>query len=273
MENTPVDTGAGTPPTVETDTPSGLPSDVKANEVNLDGFTFTPEFIAENFKDGKLKGRFGSVEEVLAKLKEAEDFKANAIREKTDAEKAQEQQQTEAQKQAQMAQAQQDTIMSLVPAFIENNMELTPEMETAATEAGIDLRDLKLGALELKERLNKAHSVVGGAEEYNAMLEWGKANMTDAQKAVFDKDVTGNMSEYAIKGLYADYQKAASADGYMPERIEGDGTPRGLQPYRDRRELYADRDYLKTPAGKRDKAAQANYKRRLNITPDNVLGI
>ena len=273
MENTPpVDTGAGTPP-VEAEAPSGLPSDVAANEVNLEGFTFTPEFIAENFKDGKLKGRFGSVEEVLAKLKEAEDFKANAIREKTDAEKAQEQQQTEAQKQQQLVETQQETIMSMVPAFMENGMQLTPEMETAATEAGIDLRDLKLGALELKERLNNAHSVVGGAEEYNAMLEWGKANMTDAQKAAFDKDVTGNMSEYAIKGLHADYVAAASADGYVPARIEGDGAPRGPQPYRDRRELYEDRAYLKTPEGKRDKAAQANYKRRLNITPDSVLGI
>ena len=206
-------------------------------------------------------------------MKEAEDFKANTIREQTEQQKQQEQQQTEQQQQQQLVQTQQDTIMEMLPQFMENGMQLTPEMETQATEVGIDIRDLKLGALELKERLSNAHAVVGSADEYNAMLDWGKANMTDAQKAAFDKDVTGNMSEYAIKGLYSDYKTAVSQGDYTPQRIEGDGAPRGIRPYADRRELYKDRDYLKTAQGKRDGAARRNYEARLAATPDSVLGI
>jgi len=60
-------------PVVETP-PSGLPSDQPPVEA-YDGFALSDDQKAL-FKEGKLNGRFGSLDEVLVKLKEAEDFKS-----------------------------------------------------------------------------------------------------------------------------------------------------------------------------------------------------
>lgn len=253
-------------PVVEQPT-SGLPSDNVADDYS--GFDLN-EDIKGKFKDGKLNGRFSNMNEVLEKLKEAEDFRANTIREQKNNEQTVEK--TEAEKQAlvEKQQVQNDAVQSMIPTFLENGMELTPEMEAKATEVGIDIRDLKLGALELKDKVTKAHNVVGGAEEYNAMIAWGHENMTDAQKKAFDKDVVNpDLGEYAIKGLYGDYKKAQSGND---TRIEGTSHLRGsVKPYADRRELYKDRDYLSSARGRRDTAAKASYDARLKLTPDSVI--
>ena len=151
-------------------------------------------------------------------------------------------------------------------------MVLTPEMEKTATDAGIDIRDLKIGAMELRETTQKAYTVVGGKENYDNMLAWGRENMDDTQKAAFDKDVTGAMSAYAIKGLYGEYQEAL-ASGTAVQRVEGQPAFAGIKPYVDRKELYKDKDYCESPQGRRDPAAIKNYRARLKATPNSVLGI
>ena len=163
----PVPPTDGTPPPAEGDVPStsGLPSDTPP-PANLDGFQLSDEFIAENFKDGKLKGRFESIEDVLTKLKEAEDFKANTIREQKNAE----QKPNDAEAQAQAQAKQQEAIAELMPQFIENGMELTDEMLQKAEEVGLDVRDVKLAAMEARERQTKAYDLVGGKENYDNML-------------------------------------------------------------------------------------------------------
>ena len=262
----PVDTG--TPP-VETP-PSGLPSDQPPAD-SFDGFNLS-DAQKELFKDGKLNGRFGSLDDVLVKLKEAEDFRAKHGNDAANAQAAADAGKT-ADEIARASQvAQNKTINELIPAFIQNGMVLTPEMEKTATDAGIDIRDLKLGAMELRDATNNAHAVVGGKENYDAMLAWGHANMDDAQKAAFDKDVTGSMSKYAIKGLYGEYQEALEAGTTVP-RVEGQPAFVGIKPYADRRELYKDKDYIESPQGKRDPAAIKNYRARLKATPNSVLGM
>ena len=247
---------AETPP-AETPPAGGLPSQ-QASGNEFDGFALTDDIKAK-FKEGKLNGRFSSIDDVLVKLKEAEDFKANTIRDQKQGDQTSLQAQTQAQ-----------TINEMLPEFLGNGMVLTAEMELKATEAKIDLRDLKLGALELKIATEKAHSVVGGKENYQAMIEWGKSAMTPEQQTSFDKAVTGSMSEYAIKGLNADYQKAIS-EGHQPERIQGQPAHRGVMPYKDRKELYKDKDYIESNAGRRDTAAIKAYRDRLRATPDNVM--
>ena len=253
-----------TPPVVEPviETPSGLPSD--NTKVDYSGFELSDD-IKTGMKDGKINGRFGSVDEILAKLKETEDKFANDVRINKDEQTKREQiQQTET--------TQQNVILEMIPDFQANGMQLTPEMEVKAKEAGIDIRDLKIGAMEMKQNVDNAHSVVGGADEYNNMMAWAKENISDEQKAIFDKDITGGMSSYAIKGLYGDYKAAVGADGYQP-RIEGNGTVRGIVGYADRRELYKDKDYVDSAAGRRDPQAIINYKARLAATNKVVLGI
>lgn len=264
----PVETPAGTPP-VDTPTPSGLPSDqVPANA--FDGFSLT-DAQKELFKDGKLNGRFSDLNGVLEKLKESEDNYANLIRDQKAGETTATQAATDAAA-AQTAQTlQTTTINEMLPEFINNGMVLTPEMETKALAAKIDIRDLKLGAIEIRDRTNAAHAVVGGREQYDAMLAWGKENMSDAQKASFDKEVTtGGMGEYAIKGLFNDYQTAMENDD-NPQRFIGDAANGGIRPYADRRELYKDKDYVESAAGRRDTQAVKNYKARLAATPENII--
>ncbi len=267
----PVDTGVPPVDTPPADAPpSGLPSDQVPADA-FDGFSLS-DSQKELFKDGKLNGRFGSLDDVLVKLKEAEDFRAKHGNDAANAQAALEADK-KAGKTAEATQiAQNQAINELIPTFIQNGMVLTPEMETKATEAGIDIRDLKLGALELRDATNIAHSVVGGKENYDAMLAWGQSNMDDAQKAAFDRDVTSGMSKYAIKGLYGEYQEALEAGTAAP-RVEGQPAFVGIKPYGDRKELYRDKDYIESPAGKRDSAAINNYRARLKATPNSILGI
>lgn len=265
----------GANPAVNEVTPSisegagGLPS---ANvPQNFSGFEITDE-LKTRFKDGKLNGRFETIDDVLTKLKEAEDFKANTIREQKSKEAQTQEKQTETQKIAQTQQLQQETIMEMLPEFVKNGMVLTPEMETRATEVGIDIRDLKLGAIDLREKTDRAHSIVGSSEEYGNMLAWAGQHMNDAQKKAFDVDVVNsNVSEYAIKGLYADYKKA-QANGGVTTRIVADGSAiKGIQPYGTRQELYRDKQYVESAKGRSDINAINMYNSRKKITPDAVI--
>lgn len=244
---------------------SGLPSDNQPQDFS--GFELNDETKAK-FKDGKLNGRFNNINEVLEKLKEAEDYKANNVRDQTNQQQTNQQEIDDAAALEATQATQQTTINEMLPQFIENNMELTADMEAKAVEVGIDIRDLKLGALELKDRVQKAHAVIGSSEEYNAMLAWGKENMTDSQKSAFDNDVTGGMSEYAIKGLHADYK---AAGGVNAPRIAGETFTNSIKPYADRQELFKDREYLRSAAGKRDTAAKQRYNDRLKATSDAVI--
>lgn len=256
-----------TEPIIEQQT-NGLPSANHAEDFS--GFELNDDVKAK-FKDGKLNGRFGNITEVLDKLKEAEDFKANTIRDQKTNEQQTTKQATIEQQAAETQKLQQDTVMEMLPEFLKNNMQLTPEMEAKATATGIDLRDLKLGALEVKEKTQVAHGIVGSSDEYANMMTWGGENMTDAQKRAFDVDVmNSDISEYAIKGLHADYKKAM-ANGGQVTRITGQHATSGLKPYATRQELFKDKAYIESSAGRRDTAAIKMYNDRKRITDNNVI--
>ena len=259
----PVDT-----PPVETP-PSGLPSDNLTPDYS--GFDMS-DAMKEKFKDGKLNGRFSSMDDVLEKLKEAEDFKAQTIRESKEGGEQQQQQQT--QQQAQTA-----VVTELLPQFLENGMVLTPEMEEKLTAGITDATQKELAKYKFRDeartigdRANQAYQEVGGKENYANMQEWGKENLTDEEKKVFTSDVNGSpqASTIAIQWLNAKYQKAL-ADGTVTPRIQGKPHATGIRPYADRRELYKDKDYIDSPAGRRDPNAKKNYQARLRMTPDSVV--
>jgi len=240
--------------------PSGLPSDVVENDYS--GFELDDD-LKGKFKNGKLNGRFGSVQEVLDKLKETEDKFANDVRlSQNDPEvKAKE-------AEAIKAKTQQETIREMTQPFLDNGMHLTAEMEAKAKDAGIDVRDLKIEAMELRERTAEAHALVGGKEEYQAMITTMAASLSDADKADFNEAIQGKMSKFAIMGLHAQYKSMVSED---PDRLSGGSNTVGIKAYATRRELFADKQYIESSAGRRDTAAQRNYSARLNVTPDDVL--
>lgn len=255
--------GESTPQTNEDVTPSsGLPSDVADQEAIND-------WNALLAKEPEYMKQFKSLEDFKDKYKQLHNQYSNTVREiKEKEKKTQAELSAQEQKQA-MMQEQQETVMAIVPQFMQNGMQLTPEMEKVLTEKGLDIRDVKLGAIELKERIATAHSIVGGQEEYSAMLNWAKDNINEAQKIQFDKDVTGGMSEFAIRGLYSMYK---NSDNVEPQdRIRGDSAPQSVKPYGSLDEVLKDRKYLNSAKGRMDDVAQAKHRQRLNMTPDRIL--
>jgi len=238
--------------------PSGLPS--QNQEVDLSAFELSADAKAK-MKDGKLLGRFGSIDEVMAKLKEAEDFRAQHGNNQANTN-------TEQQQQADAVKAQDTVGQEILGEFIGNNLELTDAMIQKGVDAGIDARDIKLKAIEIRDARTSAHAVVGGQENYESMIEWGKANMSDGQKKAYDEALGGVMSEYAIKGLQADYQEAVKA-GTAHTRIAGQPMNQGITPYKSRQELYKDKDAAEL-SKKRGNINDWNiYKKKLQATERN----
>ncbi len=261
-----VDTSADVVVEPQVEVQTGLPSDNV--EVDFTGFELNDE-IKGKFKNGKLNGRFSSVQDVLDKLKEAEDFKSATISEQKKSEVKADKQGVD----AQVKQTQTEVINELIPSFMENGMQLTPEMEAKITETGVDIRDLKLGAIELRDTSNRAYGLVGGKEEYTSMMTHMSSTMNEGEKQRFNAMLSNPMmSEFAIKGMHDAY-KTAITNGEPINRIEGNSTNVGLQPYEDRRSLYKNMDYLDTPAGRRDTAAKNKHQARLKITSKEVLGM
>lgn len=253
---TPTETPAPAP--TENPAPSGLPSEQPSSE-DFAGFQMTDEVKAK-FVNGKLFGKYDSFEDMFTKHKDLEDFKSNTVRAQKNLESAPPAVNTNA------------VLQSLIPEFMQNGMVLTPEMEAKATEAKLDVRDLKIGALELRETTKKAYGIVGGEKEYSSMISWAKENMNDTQKVEFNKDLSGSMSEYAIRGLHAEFKDAvAKGTADRTPRIEGQPANKTIQPYADRRELFKDKEYIDSPRGKRDTVAVNAYRARLRATPNAVI--
>lgn len=244
---------------------SGLPSDVS----DAKAIQNSNDWNALLEKEPEYMKQFKSLEDFKDKYKQLHNQYSNTVREIKEKEKKSQADMTANEQKQAMVQEQQDTIMSIVPQFLQNDMKLTPDMEKVLTEKGLDIRDVKLGALELKERIVNAHSIVGGQEEYTAMLSWAKDNISDAQKVSFDKDVTSGMSEFAIRGLYSMYKNGESSA--PADRIRGDSSPQSIRGYGSLDEVLRDRKYLNTAKGRMDNVAQAKHQQRLNITPSSVL--
>lgn len=257
--------GGNNPPVVDTvDTPSNLPSDV-ANQPTLN-FELTDAIKEKFLKGDKILGKYDSLEQLVDSHKNLQDKHSQYVDNTKQVDKDVADRITNDQTQLEQSQL----LQSLVPDFIANNMELTPDIEAKATEAGIDIRDLKLGAIDLRDKINNAHTVVGGKENYEAMMGWAKDNLNDSQKASFDLDVTGSMGELAIEGLYSRFNKAQEDPNVTIPRINGETTIKGIQPYADKRELFADKKYIDSAAGRNDPMAKKNYNARLRVTPQEV---
>jgi hypothetical protein len=243
--------------TVVKDDAGGLPSVKEESAIALENFQFTEEQVAKYFKNGKLQGRFDNIEGVLNTLKSVEDKYANAVRE---------------QKSSATKVDMNEVAQPLIEKFMADNMELTPELIAEAESKGIDIRDVKLAAIDIREQVAKSHAIVGGADEYNAMLEWGRTNLDDTKKAEFDKGLKSGMGEYAIKGLYAEYKASLSDSSTPTQRISGDtNNAPSTGGYTSQLEIMKDKAYLNTMQGRNDRAAQAAHQARLARTPDHVV--
>lgn len=271
-----METNTTTNPTNEAPTTgvqaSGLPSDVQEQEAigsQLD-FSLT-DAVKEKFitKDGKLLGKYDNLEQLAEAHKFLQDKHAMYV---DDTKKAERDVAAELEKQ-QATVKQQETINSLIPEFMANNMQLTPEMEQKLTDTGLDIRDVKLGALELEKKVNHVHSLVGGKENWEAAKQYLSTVISPEQLEAINQDLMGSNSDFTVMGMYNAYQQSLK-DGTPQQRISGDSqVPKSASGYESKAQLYADREYLSTPAGRNDANAQKRYRQRLANTDLSSLGI
>jgi len=249
-----------TPPVVET--PSTLPS--QNQEVDYTPFELSDD-IKTGMKDGKINGRFGSVQEVLDKLKETEDKFANDVRTNKDTNTQTTEEQT-------ALVAKQTVGSEIEKAFVDGGMVLTDELIKKGVAAGIDVNAIKVRAYEIRDSANTAHAVVGGKEAYDEMIVWARETMDEEQRASFNGALNTNMSEYAIKGLHADYQKAM-ADGTVVQRIQGQPVNQSITAYANQRELFADKDKAETAKKRGNMKDWEIYQRKLTATKKLAGGV
>ena len=229
------------------------------------------EGLEEIVKDGMIGGKFKTVADMMASYQELEGKYANARRDLAGGEQQEQQEQQQQQEQEQILAKQQETINAILPKFIENGMQLTDELLTQAKEAGLDERDVKLKAYEIREATQKAYTVVGGKENYDQMLAWGATALSPEQKIEFDRGLASGMSEYAIKGLWTEFEKAKANGTYS--RMEGNPAPQSEKGYSSRAELYRDKDIAEASRRRGDDTLWKKYQAKLKITPHEVLGI
>lgn len=245
-----------------------LPSSREELGDALSKFQINDEFAAKNFKNGKLYGRFDSLEAVLNTLHSVETKYSNVMRDiKTPVDGAT----TTTAPEVNLVEA----VQPLVGKFADNgyNYEgMDTEIAEIAQQTGKSVAEIKLAAIEIRDQVNKAYGIVGGKEEYEGMLGWAKDNLSDTEKQGFDNSLKNGMGELAIEGLHARYKNANQGDSPAPRRIEGDGGGNvGIRPYATFAELGRDRAYLQTSAGQRDTAAKALHAKRMALTPDSTI--
>lgn len=265
-----VDTAVDVETTEELDSElSSLPSDEEAKAKIADGFQLTDELREKYFKNDKFFGRFDNIEGMALALKSVEDKYSSVMRD------------IKSGKYQEVADTVQDTDTTpqvtadnpLVQEFFSNGMELTDDLMAKAKEAGYDIRDIKLAAIEIKEQVGKAYAIVGGESEYKSMVEWAKSNLDEKSAKQFDREIASGMGEYAIKGLYAEY-KSSTANSQEPEyrsREYGDSTAKVSQGYTSQAELLRDKAYIESPRGRNDTKAIEAFNRKMAKTPDNVI--
>lgn len=258
-------------PTITPDggAPTGLPSDVTPTAIaETFGTTTAEDFSGDK---GLYKGRWNSPQEMSEYIQNLETKHANVNRDISNADKANTAAIEAAATASALEQSQNDTLMELAPAFMANEMQVDDAMLAKLKEVGLDERDIKLGAYELRERVEGYHKVVGSKEQYDNMMGWAVSGLDDAAKVDFNNGLKSANSALVIEGLNTRYLKALEA-GTTPEpqdRLRG--TPSGhsaVKPYGSRAELFADKAFADSNrANPNDKA---KYRARLAATPDSV---
>ena len=246
-------------PANQADPQSSLPSDAAAQQAQAEADNVLPE-------------KWKSVKEMADHIKNMEDKYSQLSREVGN--KSQQELDDIARTQADIAKqsSQQAVISELVPEFMSNGMNVTEEMQTKLTESGLSLDQIKIGAYEMKDALTKNHSYVGGEENYNIIMEYHAANMTPEQKTSFNHSIQNPANSEALMiGMQTMYERSIGQEQPDGDRVRGNANQNtGNRGYETKAELFADKRYIDSPAGKKDAGAITKYRAKLALTPDSV---
>lgn len=148
--------------------------------------------------------------------------------------------------------------------------EVTDEMVSQLTEAGLPEENVQLyfQGLQAMQELakQKAFSAVGGEDNWNAMTEWAKANLSEQEQNAFDRMVVDpDQSEFAIQGLWNRYARAEGTTGEFISRDSASSSGPSGDTYSGKTEMLADiRDkrYRTDPAFREQVAAKIERSER-----------
>jgi hypothetical protein len=102
---------------------------------------------------------------------------------------------------------------------------------------------------------------VGGQEAYNETLQWAAENLSEADRAAYDKVIQSGSkaaTKFAVEALVQRYRAAVGFDG---EQVSGrNAKPAGVKPYRSNAELRRD---LANPLYQNDPAFRLDVETRL----------
>lgn len=142
------------------------------------------------------------------------------------------------------------------------NGQLSPETYQKLEQSGLDrnlVDQFIAGQMALAAQMEQeAFSLVGGQDQYTAMLDWAAQNLSKAEQDAFDAAVTGNAAQrkQAIVALQAQFERAV---GKNPQLVSGNaGSSVGV--YQSRAEMVRD---MQNPKYQTDPAFRAMVQQKL----------
>ena len=233
--------------------PDGLPSDNQEEGIKPDMFYgMSDEWKDANLTDGKLFGKFDSMEAMAKSYQKINDERAsNGQTAKEEATKVE----TETQK-ATVANAQLGEIAN-------NGFDISEENYQAFEEAGMSRMEAENMAYRMEKAANQAYGFVGGKDNYNNLMSWAENNLNDTQIKAFAGETIGDnftiksSGEFAIKGLQAMMAEANKSGTTQSARVSGNTASNVSQGWASRKEYDEDMKYLRN--NPRDTNAQRAY--------------
>lgn len=150
--------------------------------------------------------------------------------------------------------------------------ELSIESYKELQDAGFDkaLVDSYIEGKQAQGELytSKVHSLAGGEQQFNAMVEWGTKNLTPAQKTAFNSAVSSGDINQATTVLDALKARYVAAEGSFTRKTvdisSSIDSNSNVQGYQSRHEMEADMRDPRYRSG--DRAFIANVQKKLAVS-------
>lgn len=125
----------------------------------------------------------------------------------------------------------QTAVQAASQQFAENG-EIGDDAYAALEKAGLprDMVDLYVAGLEAqtREQMGQLHSLVEGADNYNAMIDWAAKNLDDAGIDAFNNALDNpSIREFAVRDLYSKFSNANPSEGKLTAPAGGQAGAQG----------------------------------------------
>ena len=222
------------------------------------------EWKEQNLKDGKLFGKFDSIEAMAKSYQKINDERA----ERGTQEKASAEELTKEELRASVSNEQLQSIAS-------NDFNLTPENYQAFKDAGVSEMEAQNMAFKMEKAANQAYDLAGGKTQYNELMTWAGENLSEQEIAMYSQKVVGDnfslkdTSSMAVEWLQMKRAQAPSTPNAPKQRINGNTPQRQDAGFTSKREYNDAMTYMRN--NPRDTSAQREYEAKMSLTNMNNL--